>query len=228
MPPVIPRIRNRRGGDDDDDRGPVTAVRRAWDRHVYPRLLEHVCGTRAIGAERARWLGRVRGHTLEIGVGSGLNLPGLDPARVTVVVGLDPSAPLLARAAARAARVPVALVTGTAERLPFDAGRFDTVLVTYTLCSVDDPRRALAEARRVLRRDGTLVFVEHGAALEARRLRWQQRLTPLWRTVSGNCHLDRDIPRLIEAAGFAITELDARDTDASVLSHAYSGVAAPA
>lgn len=196
-----------------------------WDRHVYPHLLERVCGTAAIHAERDRWLVHARGAVLEIGVGSGLNLPRLDPARVTSVVGLDVSPPLLARAAARRARLPVELVTGVAEALPFDAARFDTVLVTYTLCSVDDPARALAEARRVLRADGQLVFVEHGAGRTPRRLRWQRRLTPAWRRVSGNCHLDRDMPALIEAAGFAIRELDARDTDASVLSYAYSGVA---
>jgi len=203
-------------------------VRALWDRHVYPHLLERVCSTAAITAERARWLAHVRGDVLEIGVGSGLNLPALDPARVTRFVGLDPSPALLARAATRTTRVPLELVTGTAEQLPFAAARFDTVLVTYTLCSVAAPARALAEARRVVRPGGALVFVEHGAALDPRRLRWQRRITPLWRVVSGNCHLDRDLPRLIEAAGFAITELDARDTDASPLSYAYSGIAVPA
>jgi SAM-dependent methyltransferase len=203
----------------------MPSLRERWDRGVYPHLLERVCGTRAIAAERARWVPQARGEVLEVGVGSGLNLPLLDPRRVTSFVGLEPSPPLLARAAARTTRVAATLVAGTAEAMPFDAARFDTVLLTYTLCSVDDPERALAEIQRVLRPGGTLVFVEHGAATSARRLRWQRRLTPLWRVVSGNCHLDRDVPRLIEGARLAITELDARDTDASVLSHAYSGIA---
>ncbi len=198
-----------------------------WDRHVYPLLLEWVCSTRSIVAERARWLARVRGAVLEVGVGSGLNLPGLLPGVVTRFVGLDPSPALLARAAARPVQIPTTLVTGAAEALPFPAAQFDTVLVTYTLCSVGDPARALAEARRVVRPDGQLVFVEHGAAKAAGRLRWQRRLTPAWRAVAGNCHLDRDIPRLIEAAGFGLAELDARDTDASLLSYAFSGVAVP-
>jgi ubiquinone/menaquinone biosynthesis C-methylase UbiE len=203
----------------------VASLREHWDRRVYPHLLERVCGTRAITAERIRWLPRVRGHVLEVGVGSGLNLPLLDAERVASFVGLDPSPSLLARAALRPSTVETTLVVGAAEALPFDAARFDTVLLAYTLCSVDDPARALSEIRRVLRPGGHLVFVEHGAATSPRRLRWQRRLTPVWRTVSGNCHLDRDVPRLIEAARLTITELDARDTDASVLSHAYSGIA---
>lgn len=176
-------------------------------------------------AERSRWLAHARGDVLEVGVGSGLNLPLLDAQRVASFVGLDPSLPLLARAAARTTDIPTTLIAAFAEALPFDAARFDTVLMTYALCSVDDPARALAEIQRVLRPGGTLVFVEHGAATSARRLRWQRRVTPLWRVVSGNCHLDRDVPRLIESARLAITELDARDSDASFLSHAYSGVA---
>ena len=198
-----------------------------WDRHVYPHLLERVCSTRAIVAERAKWLARLRGEVLEVGVGSGLNLPGVLPGAVGHFVGLDPSPRLLARAAARPCRVPMTLVAGAAEALPFPAARFDTVLVTYTLCSVADPARALAEARRVLRPAGQLVFVEHGAAPVAGRRRWQRRLTPLWRTIAGNCHLDRDMPRLIEAAGFELAELDARDPDAGLLSYAYSGIAVP-
>jgi len=192
---------------------------------VYPHLLERVCGTAAIMAERVRWLARARGDVLEVGVGSGLNVPLLDVQQVTSFIGLDPNPPLLARAAARTTGIASTFVAGAAEALPFDAGRFDTVVLTYTLCSVGDPARALAEIHRVLRPGGALVFVEHGAATSARRLRWQRRLTPLWRAVSGNCHLDRDVPRLIEAACLAITDLDARDSDASFLSHAYSGVA---
>lgn len=203
----------------------MPSLRQRWEHHVYPHLLERVCSTPAIVVERARWVAQVRGEVLEIGVGSGLNVPLLDPSHVESLVGLDPSPPLLARASARTRRVPATFVQGTAERLPFEAARFDTVLVTYTVCSVDDPARALAEARRVLRPDGALVFVEHGAAREPHRLRWQRRLTPWWRVVSGNCHLDRDVPRLIEAAGFTITELDAPETGASFLSQAYSGTA---
>nr|MBA3821858.1 methyltransferase domain-containing protein [Deltaproteobacteria bacterium] len=147
---------------------------------------------------------------------------------VTELVGLDPSPPLLARAAARAQRAnqPVALLAGVAERLPFDAARFDTVVFTYTLCSVDDPAAALAEARRVLRPDGQLIFVEHGASPHAGLRRWQRRITPVWKRLAGNCHLDRDVPGLLAAAGFAIAAINARrDGRTSLMSFAYSGVA---
>jgi SAM-dependent methyltransferase len=203
----------------------VPTLREHWDRRIYPYLLECACGTSAIMAERARWIARVQGEVLEVGIGSGLNLPLLDAQRVASFVGLDPSGSLLARAAARTTHVPTTLISGTAEALPFDAARFDTVLMTFTLCSVDDPGRALAEIRRVLRPGGALVFIEHGASKVPRWRRWQRRLTPVWRVVSGNCHLDRDVPALIERAGLTIAEIDDRDADASFLSHAYSGIA---
>lgn len=178
--------------------------------------------------ERRRWMPRATGHVLEVGIGSGLNLPLFDPQRVTAIAGVDPSARLLARAAARAhdTAIPVELREGLAEALPFEAQSFDTVVFAYTLCSVDDPARALAEARRVLRSGGQLVFVEHGASTDPAMLRWQHRLTPLWKRVAGNCHLDRHVTRDLEAAGFAIDDLDARrDALTSPLSFAYSGVA---
>ena len=192
-----------------------------WDAHIYPRVLDTVCGTATIVDERRRWIPRARGAVLEIGIGSGLNLPHLG-ASVTSLVGVEPSAPLRARCAARAVRVPLELIAGHAEALPLDAARFDTVVFAYTLCSVADPDRAIAEARRVLRPDGQLIFLEHGLAPDAATARWQRRLTPGWRVVAGNCHLDRDIARLLGAT-FAITDVDARR--ASRLSFATSGVA---
>lgn len=197
-----------------------------WDERVYPPVLERVCGTRDISVERRRCVARATGHVLEVGVGSGLNLPLFDRA-VIDVVGVDPSEALLARAAERECAVPVALQRGVAEALPFDARRFDTVILTYTLCSVDDPAKALREVRRVLRAGGQLLFVEHGLSPMPRVARWQRRLTPLWRIVSGNCHLDRDVPREIEAAGLAIEELGGyqRHHQPGWLSHAYVGLA---
>jgi SAM-dependent methyltransferase len=202
-------------------------ARRAWDERVYPHLLDRVCGTGAISVERRRCIAGAAGHVLEVGVGSGLNLPLFDPRSVVDVVGVDPSAPLLARAAERPHAVPVELQQGFAEDLPFDAGRFDTVIFTYTLCSVDDPAAALCEARRVLRGGGRLLFVEHGRSPDPRVARWQRRLTPLWRTVSGNCHLDRDVTHEIEAAGLTVEELGGYQSHhrPGWLSHAYVGVA---
>ncbi|CAN5878910.1 methyltransferase domain-containing protein [soil metagenome] len=202
-------------------------LRRFWEAHVYPHLLDRVCGTDAISHERRRCVARASGHVLEVGVGSGLNLPLFDAHQVTDVTGVDPSAPLLARAARRACAVPVTLHEGVAEVLPFDAARFDTVVFTYTLCSVDDPGAALREARRVLHPDGTLLFVEHGRSPDPAVARWQHRLTPVWKAVSGNCHLDRDVAREIEAAGLTICELGGYQDHhrPGRLSFAYVGVA---
>ena len=204
-------------------------LRDFWDDRVLPVLIEPACRSHAILAERKRWVPQASGDVLEVGVGSGLNLAFYDPAHVSSVIGLDPSAPLLERARVRAsaAAVAVELVEGDAQRLPFDSARFDSVLMTYTLCSIPDPARALQEIRRVLRPGGQLVFVEHGRAPDASTYRWQRRLTPLWRRIGGNCHLDRDVARELGAAGFASEDLaaDYSDDGPRWLSFTYQGVA---
>lgn len=175
-----------------------------------PHLVRWACGANPVRRQRAKIIPTARGRVLELGVGSGLNLPHYDPERVDQVLGLDPSPGLLdsARDAARAAPFEVELVEGSAERLPFEDAGFDTVVVTYSLCSIPDVGAALAEARRVLRPDGALLFIEHGLAPDAEVARWQRRLDRYWTVCAGGCHLDRDMPRLIEAAGFAVESLE--------------------
>lgn len=202
----------------------------AWRDRVVPWLIEKACKSPEIKAERARWVPRAHGDVLELGVGSGLNLAFYDPARVTRVTGIDPSAALLVRAADRAstAAVPVELVRAGGEVLPFDAGRFDTALVTYALCSVDDPARVLAEVRRVLRPGGELIFVEHGRAPDPGPARVQRWLTPAWSRVGGGCRLDRDIAGLLRAAAFISDDLEVGySTGPRWLSYAYQGTARP-
>lgn len=191
-------------------RGVPNPLRRAWDARVLPWLVEKACRSSNILAERRRWVPQASGEVLEIGVGSGLNLAFYDPARVTSVVGVDPSAALLVKARARVAAAPVTvdLTLAAAEALPFATARFDSAVVSYTLCSVADPARALAEIRRVLRPGAPLYFVEHGRSDDPRIRAWQARLTPAWRAISGNCHLDRDVAALLRAAGFALPALE--------------------
>lgn len=202
-----------------------------WADRVLPHLVEKACRSAAILDERKRWVPRASGEVLELGVGSGLNLAFYDAAKVAKVTGLDPSAPLLARAAERAASapVPVELLRGHAEQLPFANGTFDSAVITYSLCSVDDPARVLAELRRVLRPDGELVFVEHGLAPDAATQRWQRWLTPVWRRVGGGCRLDRDIAAILRDAGYRSDDLRADYAEgARWLSYTFEGTARPA
>ncbi len=202
---------------------------RAWDARVLPWLVEKSCRSHAILDERRRWVPRAYGEVLELGVGSGLNLAFYDPTVARAVVAIDPSPELLARAAPRAAAapVPVALHQAAAEALPFDAGRFDSALVTYTLCSVGDVPRALAEVQRVLRPGAPLIFVEHGRSDRASTAAWQRRITPLWRTLGGNCHLDRDIAALLTTSGFTLREAEAGHVPGGgrLTSFTYQGLA---
>jgi ubiquinone/menaquinone biosynthesis C-methylase UbiE len=202
-----------------------------WADRVLPWLVEKACRSGAILEERKRWVPRARGEVLEVGVGSGLNLAFYDAATVSRVTGLDPSAPLLARARRRAeeALVPVELTRGHAEQLPFADHAFDSAVITYSMCSLADPARALAELRRVLRPGGELVFVEHGLAPDTRIARWQRRLTPVWRRLGGGCHLDRDIAAILRAAGYRTDDLHAGYSEgARLLSYTFEGTARPA
>lgn len=180
-----------------------------YQRLVLPRLLDRSMRDRHLAAYRRRVLDAASGLVLEIGAGSGLNFPhyGDGPQRV---VALDPSLPLLRLAARRQAeaRVPVTLLRGSAECLPLADAVFDTVVTTWTLCSVADPLAALREARRVLKPGGRLLFVEHGLAPTPLVAAWQRRLTPCWKVIAGGCHIDREIDALIREAGFRIDRLD--------------------
>jgi ubiquinone/menaquinone biosynthesis C-methylase UbiE len=146
---------------------------------------------------------------LEIGVGSGLNLPIYGPA-VDRVCGIDPSPELLRLASKRSvdASFPVSLVRASAEELPFSEAVFGTLVMTWTLCSIPNPNAALHEMRRVLKVGGRLLFVEHGLSPEARIIRWQHRLTPCWKRIGGGCHLDRKMDDVIRAAGFGVDALE--------------------
>src|SRR5260370_3249569 len=171
---------------------------------VLPRLLDLAMRNRRLNRYRQQVIAREHGLVLEIGVGSGLNLALYGPA-VEGVCAIDPAAELLLLASQRTehAQVPVSLVRGSGEHLPFADAIFDTVVTTWTLCSIADPVAALIEARRVLKPGGRLVFVEHGLSPEPRVARWQHGLTPCWRRIGGGCHLDRKMDDLIDAAGFS-------------------------
>jgi len=182
---------------------------RFYDRWILPRLLDLAMRNRVLDRYRQRAIATAHGLVLEIGAGSGLNLALYGPAAERVCA-IDPSPELLALARERSgdAPVPVSLVRALGEGLPFADAIFDTVVTTWTLCSIADPVAALIETRRVLKPGGCLVFVEHGLSPETRVARWQHGMTPCWRRIAGGCHLDRKIDDLIRAAGFRLDTVE--------------------
>jgi ubiquinone/menaquinone biosynthesis C-methylase UbiE len=176
---------------------------------ILPRLVHLSMSNGDLLPYRRRVLSAAEGRVLEIGIGSGLNLPYY-PAAVREVIGLDPSTQLLtmARRAADHAVVPVSFIEDTAEAIPLDSGSIDTVVTTWTLCSIHRSEQALREMRRILKPGGQLLFVEHGLSPEEGVRRWQDRLTPLWKRIGGGCHLNRPIRTLVENAGFDIARIE--------------------
>lgn len=175
-----------------------------WDRHVLPRVIGYCCGQPEIMAQRAKLVPLASGDVLELGVGGGANLGLYDRSRVTSLAGIDPSPELMEMARAKLAGAPADLRLGKAEALPFADGAFDTVVTTFTLCSVDDQARVLAEARRVLKPGGRLLFLEHGRSPDAGPRIWQGRIEPVWKRLMGNCHLTRPVADAVAAAGFMV------------------------
>ena len=182
-------------------------VNETW---IVPRLLDLAMRNRLLDHYRQRTIETARGLVLEVGVGSGRNLPLYRPA-VAHVIAIDPSTELLRLASKRVAdaRVPVSLLRASAEHVPLAGAVFDTIVMTWTLCSIPNPMAALIEMRRVLKPGGRLFFVEHGLSPESRTARWQHRLTPCWKRIGGGCHLDRKMDDLIRSGGF---EIDAIET----------------
>jgi ubiquinone/menaquinone biosynthesis C-methylase UbiE len=176
---------------------------------IVPSLIDLAMRNAEATQRRTVVVPRARGRVLEVGIGSGLNLPYYT-RDVTALVGVEPSAKLAAMTRRKLGGVPfpVELVERSAEALPLDDASFDTVVTTWVLCSIPDPLRALGEMRRVLAPGGMLVFVEHGLAPDAGVRRWQQRLNPLWRRISGGCNFDRGIDDLLGRAGFRIATLE--------------------
>lgn len=182
---------------------------RFYDKHILPRLIDIACNVRPVGRQREKIVPRARGRVLEVGIGTGLNLLYYDTLKVEGIWGLDPALEMhkLAAKRMRESGLSVELIGMSGEQIPMDDNTFDTVLVTYTLCSIPDVFKALSEMRRVLKPGGELLFCEHGLAPEEGVRRWQHRLTPVWRKIAGGCHLDRPIPELIRQADFKIADL---------------------
>lgn len=182
---------------------------RFYEDRILPHIINAACGMEPIAKQRGKVVPSATGTVLEVGMGPGHNLAYYDPAKVEKVIGLDPSLKSVEMARKRAAEVsfPVEFLGLRGEEIPLDDASVDTVLLTYTLCTISGPAQALQQMRRVLKPGGRLIFAEHGRAPDANVARWQDRLNGTWSKIFGGCNLNRDIPGLIGATGFQVDAL---------------------
>lgn len=181
-----------------------------YEQRVVPHLINCGCGNRMMTRQRAHVVPRAHGVVVEVGIGTGHNLPCYDSHRVRKVIGVDPSEASWRLAGKRAARVPfpVDFIGLPGEQIPLDADTADCAVITFSLCTIPDPVRALRALARVLKPGAPLYFCEHSRAPEVAVQRWQDRLDPLWCRLMGGCHLNRDIPELLREAGYAVADLE--------------------
>lgn len=175
--------------------------------HIVPHLVNLSMWNRELARYRERIVSQAEGRVLEIGVGSGANLPFYTD-RAKEVLGIEPHPKLLKMASGKSGRAPTKLIEASAESIPLDASSVDTVVTTWTLCTIPNVAKALAEMKRVLKPDGRLLFVEHGLSPDEGVRKWQNRLDPVWRKIAGGCHLSRPIADLVDAAGFRISQIE--------------------
>jgi ubiquinone/menaquinone biosynthesis C-methylase UbiE len=195
--------------------------------HIVPHLVNLAMRNRLLKAYRERTVSRAEGRVLEIGIGSGMNLPFYTD-RATEILGLEPHPKLLEMALQKSHRDRTRLIEGSAESIPLVSASIDAVVTTWTLCTIPDIARALSEIRRVLSPGGQLLLVEHGLAPDERVRKWQHRLTPLWKRLAGGCHLDRPILELVKSAGFRMNHLETGYMQGpKPMIFMYEGVASP-
>jgi ubiquinone/menaquinone biosynthesis C-methylase UbiE len=181
-----------------------------YDKYVLPKFLNCACGSKPVEYQRKKVVPNAEGIVLEVGIGSGLNLPFYDNSKVTRIWGLDPSEELssMAKETAKNLDLDVKFISSGAEEIPLPDNYFDTALVTYTMCTIPEVIRANIEIKRVLKNTGKLIFCEHGKAPDLNIAKWQSRIDPIWGKLAGGCHLNRDIPSILEDSGYEIIELD--------------------
>lgn len=181
-----------------------------YDKYILPKFLNCACGSKPINYQRQKVVPLAKGKVLDIGIGSGLNIPFYSSDKIDKVIGIDPSHELieLAKKLANDSKASIELVIGSAESIPYPDNFFDTVLVTYTMCTIPNVEIANKEMWRVLKDDGRLIFCEHGLAPDKKISKWQNRIDPFWGKIAGGCHLNRDIQKLITDAGFSFESLD--------------------
>lgn len=181
-----------------------------YDDHILPHIIHIACGTKPILKQREKIVPQAEGRVLEMGMGSGINIRYYNPDKVEKIWGLEPSAGMRQKAKSRVESAPFDLewLDLPGEEIPLDDKSVDTIVLTYTLCTIPDWLSAVKQMRRVLKSSGKLLFSEHGKAPDASVKKWQDRINPLWMKIAGGCHLNRDIPELLIEGGFNIKEMD--------------------
>lgn len=181
-----------------------------YEKYVLPKFLNCACGSKPVARQRKKVVPLAEGRVLEIGIGSGLNLPFYDKTKVDEIWGLDPSEELseMARTVATQEGMKVNFISSGAEEIPLPDDHFDSVLITYTMCTIPEVIRANTEIRRVLKEQGKMIFCEHGVAPDDNIRKWQKRINPFWGKIAGGCNINRNIPSLIQESGFDIVEME--------------------
>lgn len=181
-----------------------------YEKYVLPKFLNCACGSKPVARQREKVVPLAEGRVLEIGIGSGLNLPFYDKSKVDEIWGLDPSEELseMARTVATQEGMKVNFISSGAEEIPLPDDHFDSVLITYTMCTIPEVIRANTEIRRVLKDQGKMIFCEHGVAPDDNIRKWQKRINPFWGKIAGGCNINRNIPSLIQESGFDIVEME--------------------
>lgn len=181
-----------------------------YKKYLLPKIIHWTCGQNPTMRQREKVVPLAYGKVLEVGIGTGLNLGYYNSSNVEHLTGLDPSEENwnMNKVNADSLGLDLSFVNASAEMIPAENDQFDSILITYTLCSIPDPFPSLLEIRRVLKPKGTLIFCEHGIAPDKNIERWQHLLNPAWRFLSGGCNLNRNIPELLKSGGFKIKDLD--------------------
>ena len=181
-----------------------------YDKYILPKVLNCTCGSKPISYQRKKVVPLAKGIVLDIGIGSGLNIPFYDLSRIDKIYGLDPSSELIkiAKKIAVKKNISIEFLLCGAEDIPLPNNSIDTVLITYSMCTIPEVLKANYEMLRVLKPDGRLIFCEHGLAPDKSVAKWQKRINPVWGKIAGGCNLDRDIPNLISSSGFKILSIE--------------------
>ena len=181
-----------------------------YEKYILPRFLNCACASEPITYQRKKVVPLAEGKILEVGIGSGLNLPFYEKSKIEEIWGIDPSEELniMAKKVAIEEGMNVNFITSSAEDIPFPNDYFDTVLITYTMCTIPSVLKANKEIRRVLKRSGKMIFCEHGVSPDENIKKWQKRLNSIWGKIAGGCNINRNIPVLIKSSGFKIVEMD--------------------